>query len=93
MATSASGRRRCSLCLALKSDVSSNRFRDKEKKKLTLLGMNKNVLLTREEVCLFAVHRIQQDGIDGLEASISERRPLCDDALRSINDAVIRGTY
>ena len=63
-----------------------------EEKEITLLDMTKNVLLAPKEVCLFTVHWVQQDGIDGLEASISERQPLCDDVLRSINDAVIRGT-
>ena len=60
---------------------------------LILQNMNKSILLAPKEVRLFAVHRIQQDGIDGLEASISERWPLCNDVLRSINDVVIGGTY
>jgi len=59
---------------------------------LTLLDMNKNVLVTPKEVCLLSVHWIRQDGIDGLEPGSFERRPLSNDVLRSINDAVIRGT-
>ena len=66
---------------------------DKVKRRgLTLLDMNKNVLVTPKEVCLLSVHWIRQDGIDGIEPGSFERRPLSNDVLRSINDTVIRGT-
>jgi len=55
---------------------------DKVKRRgLTLLDMNKNVLVTPKEVCLLSVHRIRQDGIDGLEPGSFERRPLSNDVL------------
>jgi hypothetical protein len=63
-----------------------------KEKELTLLDMNKGVLVTPEDVCLFAVQRVRQDSIDSLESSTFERWPLCNDVFRSINDTVIGGT-
>ena len=63
-----------------------------KEKEVTLLDMNKDVLVTPEDVCLVAVQRVQQDGIDSLESSTFERWPLCDDVFRSINDTVIGST-
>ena len=40
-----------------------------KEKELTLLNMNKGILVTPEDVCLFAVQRVRQDGIDSLESS------------------------
>lgn len=55
--------------------------------------MNKNILVAPEEVCLFAVHRIQQGSVDGIEPGTSERCLFFPDALRSINDCIIGGTF
>ena len=93
MAKSASGHRLYSLCLALKKISQLDQVPGQSKEEvLALLDMNKNVLVTPKEVCLFAVHRIQQDGIDGLEPGTFERCPFTNGVLRSIDDAVIRGT-
>lgn len=63
-----------------------------KEKELTLLDMNKGVLVTPEDVCLVAAQRVQQDGIDSLESSTFERWPLCNDVFRFINDTVIGST-
>jgi hypothetical protein len=57
-----------------------------------LLDMNESILVPAKEVCLLGVQRIRQDGINHVEASTFERRPLGNNVLRSMNDCVIGGT-